>query len=120
MSHNKQTVQDYMDAFNRLDHTAILSCLTEDVEWFIPGAFRTAGKAAFDQQIENDAFVGCPNIKITRMVEEYDVVVAEGSVHVTRREGGFLDLLFCDVFEMRTGKIKRLISYLMEIKNGTA
>ena len=33
MTPNKQTVQKYMDAFNRTDHAEILSCLTEDVEW---------------------------------------------------------------------------------------
>jgi ketosteroid isomerase-like protein len=118
MSKNKQTVQRYMDAFGKTDHATILSCLTDDVEWFIPGAFRITGKAAFDKEIENDSFVGSPTIKVTRMVEEGDVVIAEGSVRSARKDGGVLNLLFCDVFEMRDSKIKRLTSYLMEIKEG--
>jgi ketosteroid isomerase-like protein len=44
MSPNKQTVQAYMEAFTRTDHPAILACLTDDVEWVIPGAFRLTGK----------------------------------------------------------------------------
>jgi uncharacterized protein len=52
MSQNKQTVQKYFDAFGISDHTAILSCLTDDVEWVIPGAFQLRGKAAFDGEIE--------------------------------------------------------------------
>ena len=45
---NKQTVQKYMDGFNAGDHAMILACLTDDVEWLIPGAFHTRGKTAFD------------------------------------------------------------------------
>ena len=42
--------------------------------------------------------------------------VAEGSVRAPKPDGTFLDLVFCDVFDMRNGKIRRLISYLMEVK----
>ena len=116
MSRNKQTVQRYMDAFTRSDHAEILSCLTDDVEWVVPGIFHLAGKIAFDKEIENDAFVGSPAIEVTRMTEEGDVVVAEGKVRSARRNGGFLNAVFCDVFEMQDAKIKHITSYLMEIK----
>jgi ketosteroid isomerase-like protein len=116
MSPNKQTVQSYMDGFTRSDHAAILACLTDDVEWLIPGAFHLTGKIAFDREIENDAFVGSPTISVSRMIEERDVVVAEGSVRSARKDGGMLNAVFCDVFEMQGAKIRRLTSYLMEIK----
>lgn len=105
-----------MDAFARLDHAEILSCLTDDVEWVVPGIFHLAGKTAFDKEIENDAFIGNPEIKVTRMTEEGDVVVAEGSVRSARRDGGVLNAVFCDVFEMRNARIRHVTSYLMEIK----
>ena len=120
MSANKRTVQRYMDAFTRTDHAEILSCLTEDVEWVIPGMFHAKGKAAFDKEIENDAFVGSPTIRVTRMTEEDDVVVAEGSVRAARRDGGALHAVFCDVFVMRGGKIRHLTSYLMEVPAASA
>ncbi|HEX9941516.1 MAG TPA: nuclear transport factor 2 family protein [Thermoanaerobaculia bacterium] len=116
MSRNKETVQKYMDAFTRTDHAEILSCLTDDVEWVIPGAFHVIGKDAFDKEIENDAFVGNPTITVTRMTEEDDVVVAEGSVRSARRDGGALNAVFCDVFVMQDAKIRHLTSYLMEVK----
>lgn len=116
MTPNKQTVQKYMDAFTRTDHAEILSCLTEDVEWVLPGAFHLTGKAAFDKEIENDAFVGSPAIQVTRMTEEDDVVIAEGTVRASKKDGGALNLVFCDVFEMQDAKVRRLISYLMEVK----
>lgn len=116
MSRNKETVQAYMDAFARTDHAGVLACLTDDVEWVLPGAFHLTGKEAFDGEIENDAFVGSPAITVTRMAEEDDVVIAEGSVRSTRRDGGLLNLVFCDVFVMRDAKIRHLTSYLMEVK----
>jgi ketosteroid isomerase-like protein len=114
MTENKKTVDRYMDAFRRTDHAEILSCLTDDVEWLIPGAFHKHGKEAFDKEVANDAFVGHPAITVTRLTEEDDVVVAEGSVRTQRKDGAVLNLAFCDVFEMQGGKIRRLISYLME------
>ncbi|MBI3320551.1 MAG: nuclear transport factor 2 family protein [Candidatus Omnitrophica bacterium] len=116
MTENKKTVERYMDGFNKSDHGQILSCLTDDVVWNMPGAFHLVGKAAFDKEIENDAFVGRPAITIARMVEERDVVVAEGAVRVQKKAGGFLNAVFCDVFAMRDGKVKQLTSYLMEVK----
>ena len=116
MTENKKTVERYLDGFNKSDHEQILSCLTEDVEWEMPGAFHLVGKDAFDKEIENDAFVGSPTITINRMVEERDVVIAEGAVRVKKKDGGFLNAVFCDVFAMKNGKVKRLTTYLTEVK----
>ena len=115
-SANKRTVEKYMEAFRRSDHQEVLSCLTDDVEWVLPGLFHVKGKDAFDREIENPAFVGSPVITVTRLTEEGNVVVAEGSVRAARRDGGTLNAVFCDVFEMQDAKIRRLISYLMEVK----
>jgi len=117
MTQNKKTVDKYVDGFRRSDHEQILSCLTDDVEWEIAGAFHARGKEAFDRHIENDGFVGSPAITVTRLTEEDDVVVAEGVVRTQRKDGTFLNLAFCDVFEMYGDKIRRLISYLMETRS---
>ena len=120
MSLNKQTVRRYMDAFARTSHAEVLSCLAENVEWLIPGVFHIKGKEAFDKEIENDAFVGSPAIRVTRMTEEDDVVVAEGTVRSARKDGGTLNAVFCDVFVMENAKIRHLTSYLMELKTDPA
>jgi ketosteroid isomerase-like protein len=105
-----------MEGFRRSDHQMVLSCLTDDVVWDIPGFVHLVGKLAFDAEIENPAFVGSPKIDVTRMIEENNTVVAEGRVQAQKAGGGELNLVFCDVFEMQGGKIRRLISYLTEIK----
>jgi ketosteroid isomerase-like protein len=116
MTDNKRTVEKYIDGFRKSHHEHILSCLTDDIEWEMPGAFYLIGKEAFDKEIENPGFVGSPTITITRMTEENDVVVAEGSVRTQRRAGGFLSAVFCDVFVMHRAKIRRLITYFVEVK----
>ena len=116
MSRNKETVQRYIDGFNKSDHAQILSCLTDDIEWLMPGGFHLTGKDAFDKEIENDAFTGSPTVTITRMTEENDVVIAEGTVRAAWKHGGFLDAVFCDVFEMDNARIKRLVTYLVSLK----
>jgi ketosteroid isomerase-like protein len=105
-----------MDGFRKNDRAQILSCLTENVEWEIPGAFHVRGKEAFAGHIVDEGFLPPPDITVTRLTEENDVVVAEGSVLARRTDGTVLRLAFCDVFEMRDGLIRRLVSYLVETK----
>lgn len=114
MTRNKKTVEMYMDGFRRTDRPLILSSLADDVEWEIPGVFHLRGKEEFDKHIVDEGFVGSPAITVTRVTESDDVVVAEGSVRTQRKDGTVLNLAFCDVFELRDNKIRRLISYLME------
>ena len=102
MSQNKRTVDQCMDGFPRGDHAQILSCLTDDVEWDIPGMLHLSGKDAFDQEMDN---------------EENDVVVAEGSVQARRRDGHILNLKFSDVCVIQAGTIKRVTSYLSDLKH---
>lgn len=51
------------------------------------------------------------------MTEENNVVIAEGTVRSARKDGGLLNAMFCDVFEMENTQIKRLITYLAELKD---
>jgi uncharacterized protein len=116
VSPNNQTVDRYMEAFTRSDKPAVLACLTDDVEWVLPGAFHLHGKAQFEAEIVNPAFEPNPDITTTRTVEENDVVVAEGRVRAVKTDGTAVHLVFCDVFEMRGGLIRRLTSYLMPMQ----
>jgi ketosteroid isomerase-like protein len=90
--------------------------MTDDVVWEMPGFFRHVGKEAFDKEIENDAFEGRPVITLIRMTEEEDVVIAEGTVLTRPKGGDSIPMVFCDVFEMRGGKISKLISYIAQVK----
>ncbi len=110
----KRAVETYIQGFREGDHEKILGCLTDDVTWHMPPHFELAGKEAFDGAIENEATPGLPEIQVTRLVEECDVVVAEGAVQTALRDGGTIDALFCDVFHFRGDRICRLVTYQVD------
>jgi ketosteroid isomerase-like protein len=117
-SNNKRTVQRYMEAFNQGDHPKIIACLTDDVTWELPGVYLHKGKDAFDKEIENDNFTGKPLIKVSRLTEQNNIVIAEGTVQARKKDGTLMNIVFCDVFEMQDGLIKKLTSYLMSREGG--
>jgi uncharacterized protein len=110
----KRVVETYIEGFRTGDHEKILACLTDDVIWEMPPFFKLSGKPAFDDAIENEAAPGLPDIQLTRLVEEGDVVVAEGAVQAALKAGGRIDALFCDVFHFRDDKIRRLVTYQVD------
>jgi ketosteroid isomerase-like protein len=109
-------VEAYFDGFRRSDHEQILALLTNDVAWDLPGYKHLTGKDAFDQEIENDEFVGSPTLTVDRLIEESDAVVAVGSGETTRASGELQRFAFCDVFTFAGDKICRVESYLVPLE----
>ena len=60
MTTNTPTIETYMNAFRNTDRPRILSCLTDDVEWVLPGACHARGKDDFAQHIVDDGFSATP------------------------------------------------------------
>jgi ketosteroid isomerase-like protein len=116
MTQHQNTVLQYIDGFRKSDRERILSCVTNDVVWIIPGAFEARGKSAFAAHIVEEGFKSYPNITVARLIEADDVVVAEGTVRTERTDGAVIHLAYCDVFEMRDGKIAQLTSYVVQIR----
>ena len=57
-----------------------------------------SGRGRSPAKIQNEAFVGTPELTIELMVEEDDVVVAFGAGRGTLRAGGDLEFVFSDAF----------------------
>ena len=88
-SRNIETVNAYLDGYRKNDHEQILSCLTDDIEWTVFGAFHLTGKEAYDKAIDGaPEFIDPPELNLVRMVEEGDVVMAELSGTAKRAAGG--------------------------------
>ena len=113
MSAKKDAVRKYIDGFTKSDHEQILSCLTEDIEWTVFGAFRLQGKAAYDDEIENPAFTGSPEIE--RMVEEGEVVMAEMRLEAQRAGGEPMRAAMGEVFVFDGDLIKERRAYIVEL-----
>lgn len=106
MSQNIETVNRYLNGFRRNDHEQILSCLTDDIEWTVFGAFHLFGKEAYDNAIDGaPEFIDPPELDVVRMVEQGDVVMAELTGTAKRAGGGEMRMSMAEVFVMRGGKI---------------
>ena len=116
MSTNKAVVRAYFEAFNRADPERVGSLLAADAVWEIPRTHLGSGHAAGNEAFVREALKAPAGTvsTITRLVEEGDVVVAEGTVSTTTPDGAPFQLLFCDVFLLRAAKISRLTSYLAQ------
>ena len=75
MSRQTAITDSYMQGFRTSNHEQILQCLTDDVVWCIHGHRTTHGKVEFDDEIENDAFEGSPDLTIDRVLEDGNVVI---------------------------------------------
>ena len=116
-SRNIETVNTYLDGFRKNDHEQILSCLTDDIEWTVFGAFHLTGKEAYDKAIDGaPEFIDPPELEVVRMVEQGDVVMAELTGTVKRAAGGQVRMSMAEVFVMRDGKIAERRAWVIELK----
>ena len=117
MSQNTDTVNTYLDGFRKNDHAQILSCLTDDIQWTVYGAFQLSGKAAYDKAIDGAPhFIDPPTLDVVRMVEQGDVVMAELTGVARRAEGGEMRMSMAEVFVMRGGKIAERRAWVIVLK----
>jgi uncharacterized protein len=118
VSANKKLIESYLTTTDRSKRAPLLA---DDVEWIewgdgVPATgVITRGKEAYLKNYGDDELRG----EIHRLTEEGDVVVAEGTAHVTKKDGSSLSVRFVDIFEMGNGKIKRKSSFGALIKNPT-
>jgi ketosteroid isomerase-like protein len=119
MQGRKQVVETYFEGFRRGDHAMILRCLTDDVEWNLPGYKHLRGKVAFDAEIENPDFSGRPTLTVDRLVEEEDTVVAIGQGEAALRTGQRFRFAFCTVLTFAGDRIGRVESYVVPLAGST-
>jgi uncharacterized protein len=116
VSQNKKIIETHMTS---TDRSKAAEFLADDVEWIewaegVPSTgVRTRGKAAFIQNYGDDEL----RTQITRMTEENNVVVAEGSTRVHKKDGRVFTVQFVDIFELENGKIKRKSSFGALVKD---
>ncbi|MEV1145071.1 nuclear transport factor 2 family protein [Micromonospora sp. NPDC049799] len=116
MSRNTETVETYLDGFRTGDHAKILSCLTDDIQWTVYGAFQLTGKEAYDAAIDGAGFVGPPRLEVVRMVEQDEVVMAELTGSAIRDTGEEMRMSMAEVFVMRDGLIAERRAWVIELK----
>jgi ketosteroid isomerase-like protein len=116
MSENKKLIETYLAT---KDKSKLGPLLADDVEWVEwgdgvpPSGVITRGKEAFIKNYGDNEL----RSEIHRLTEENDVVVAEGTAHVTKKDGGRLSVEYVNIFEIERGKIKKKSSFGALIKD---
>jgi ketosteroid isomerase-like protein len=118
LSPNKKVIETYMAA---TDKSKVGSLLADDVEWVewgdgVPASGAvTRGKEGHIKNYGDDELRN----ELHRLTEENNVVVAEGTAHVTKKDGSSLSVRYVNIFEVEHGKIKRKQSFGALIKGST-
>lgn len=111
----RDRVTEYFEGFRKSDHARILATLTNDVEWVIHGHRTTRGKTEFDDEIENPAFTGSPELDVQRVYEDGPVVIATGEGRGVSVDHGPFRFAFSDLFTFSDGLIARVDSYVVPL-----
>lgn len=112
MSPRKQIVERYAECFSHQDWSGLGACLTEDAERLEAGqATPVRGRAEIERDMRPGPNVLGLRMKVARMIEEGDVVVAEGTVQISLSDGKPLEVVFSNHFEFQGDKIRRVTSY---------
>lgn len=111
MTTRKRVVEAYIDGFRRLDHPAILACLTDDIEWIIHGYRTLHGQRAFDGELKENPATGAPTLNIEQLIEENDAVVAVGSGSMLLKQGSRVAFVFTEIFSFAGDKIRRIETF---------
>jgi len=110
VSPNKKLVETYLAA---ADKSKLGPLLADDVEWVEwgdgvpPSGVVTKGKESHVRNYGGDKLRN----EVYRLTEENNVVVAEGTAHVTKKDGSHLSVRYVNIFELVDGKIKRKSSF---------
>jgi uncharacterized protein len=115
MTDRAQIVETYFEGFRQQDHAMILQLLTEDVTWYLAGHATLEGKDAFDAEISNPAFEGKPTLRIDRLVDGDDTLVAIGEGEALFAGGEPFRFAYVDAFVFEGDLIRRVESYVVPL-----
>ena len=116
MSARKKVVENLAAYFSRQDWPGMLPLLTDDVErWEVGAPTRTHGKTEFERDMAPGPDVARLTNKVDRMVEEGSVVVAEGRVEVSKKDGSVIHVRYCNVYEFDGERVKRITAYAVVV-----
>ena len=115
LSRNKEIIRRLNKGFEEGDEEKILSCLSDDVQWWVIGAFTATGKEEYRKQITNENFTGTPIITIINEIAEGDRVAVEGKVHSQMRNGNLFKAFFHNAYLLENEKVISMTSYLVPV-----
>jgi len=108
---NRQVIEAITKAFNDNDDEAIVSHMTDDVEWHLMGSNVMVGK-----QTIADFFKNNPQIKVINCTQDHflvdgDQASVSGEIECRSNNGNIFKMYYCDIYELLNGKVKKMVTY---------
>lgn len=102
---------EIVEAFDNNDIEAILSHVTDDIEWQMIGDQGIQGKENLRKFFSDHA-----DMKIISCTKDYVIIEGDrgsvsGNVQCSNGKGQDFDLYYCDIYELKNGKVNKMISY---------
>lgn len=113
---NKAIVEEVNDAMRRGDVEAFLARCADDFVWTMVGEAPIQGKDAirtFMAQGPQEP----PVFSVDTLVGDGDVVVAKGEMTMANEAGVDVDYAYCDVWQIRGGKLVSLNAFVIKTSN---
>ncbi|HEV2316151.1 MAG TPA: nuclear transport factor 2 family protein [Thermoplasmata archaeon] len=112
MTDRKRVIGQWAECFAQQDWKRMLTLFTDDIErWEVGAPNRTHGKAEFERDVLPGPEVARLGMQVDRMIEEGNVVVADGTAQVVKKDGATINIQFCDIFEFDGDKVRRITAY---------
>jgi ketosteroid isomerase-like protein len=97
------------------DNEGFLTFCTEDTVWEFVGDQILEGKQAVRDYM-NEAYTEPPNFDIEKVIEGDEHVIAIGKISMKNKTGDFINYAYCDVWQIRDGKLATLKAFIIEQK----
>lgn len=112
----RQTIIEFNIAFELADVKTITKYITDDFEWHMLGESTVIGKDSFIQFFADHKDTKVLSTTKDHIIIDGDFVSVDGEVQCTDKSGKIFDMYYCDVYEFKSGLIKKMISYMVTKK----
>ncbi|MCP1727648.1 ketosteroid isomerase-like protein [Natronospira proteinivora] len=117
MQDTETFLRAFNEAFAREDVDTIMSSVTDDIRFRMASETGIEGKPAFEKMLREMSASGCIfNLEIFDVVVAGDRAVVNGEMTLKEnKDGPVRAYAFCDLYQLRDGKIAETIAYGMEM-----
>lgn len=113
---NKEIIHEVTSAFVRADIETVLKYCHEDLVWTMFGYPPMHGKEPLRRSNNMENLKQPPDFNMLELIVEGDNVVSRGNMTMELKDGKTEFCEFCDIYRLKDGKIKELLSYVVDIK----
>ncbi|WP_058306208.1 nuclear transport factor 2 family protein [Gracilibacillus massiliensis] len=115
---NQQLFREFNEAFVKGDIEKILASVTDDIVWRMVGNDTIKGIDNLETALQGMDNGNEFELEIEHMITHGKEAAVNGIIHSTNKDGEQRHYSFCDIYKLnkhKEGKIKEIISYVLEI-----